>query len=373
MKKLVFTIVAAALSVVGVQAQTSATTTPVGYYTVSALANSDSTLSVSLTRDAEVETVAVSISANVITASISSISNAQWDAPLPGDSVSDTYYLVVREGSLEGRYYTVLSNTGTDGSGNVTITVDPNSVSDLETQGFAGTEQFVIFPYWTLATLFPNGDGIGVNLNPFAVETSISFFNPLDPAGVNKPASLEFFYVGVGNILALTPGWYDGTLALVDNKTVAPEDAMRIRNQTGTTTFITVTGTVPATRFVTEIDTAAVQNDNNTVNPYPIDLSPAQSKLFESGVVDGTLNPFAPVDTVLLYTEPPSGFNVFPANAIQYVLPGNILALTPGWYDGTLSPVDNSAIIQTGRNLIIRKAGGAVSTDTWTAELPYTP
>jgi uncharacterized protein (TIGR02597 family) len=67
---------------------------------------------------------------------------------------TNTYFIIIRSGAKEGFWYTITANDSTS----LTLNLMGDSLS-----GLTANDQFDIIPYWTLATFFPNGQGINVS------------------------------------------------------------------------------------------------------------------------------------------------------------------------------------------------------------------
>jgi len=122
----------------------------VGYVKVTIPAATDGTLALPLHRDTVYTGPVESIAGNVVT-----VPNAPFTASqlkYQAGTQPDTHYLLVKSGTLEGKWFEVLDN-GTD-----TLTLDPDSQTQtVEQQGFAAADTFSVIPFWTLGTLFPDG------------------------------------------------------------------------------------------------------------------------------------------------------------------------------------------------------------------------
>src|SRR5205085_1438967 len=144
------------------RAENLVTTDPVGFVTISGLANSDTYLGIPFTRPAEFNGTIQAISSNP--GSTITVNGAP--AWLPNQFVyaagtqSKHYYVLLGLGGTsnpkEGHFFAVTSN------GPNTITVDTTS-EDLS--GVTANTQLTVVPYWTPAAIFPASDA-GVSFTP---------------------------------------------------------------------------------------------------------------------------------------------------------------------------------------------------------------
>ncbi len=334
----------------------TAFTVPVGYTTLTVPANTDTNITLPLQTTATWAGISTGISTNTISVAANSYAASQFGA--------STSYVQVSSGALIGRQFPILSN------GTGAVTVDPVGASSLAAQGFVTGNTFVIRPFWTLSTLFPGGAGIGVNSDPFSPATLL-LVNRNTSSGINRAASnLYFYYDGSAGGSA---GWYDNdTLTTVDNLVIDSTVSLIVRNSTASALTILNQGTVPSFSAATLVIADTVGNDTFTQLPFPVDTSLSQSRLFESGAVADSSDPFSPTDYVFTYNLLGTGFN--PAASGVYFHYDGSIGGAPGWYDAnTLTIVDTDLLLKAGSSIIIRKpAAGSLSAFTWTAPLPYT-
>lgn len=343
--------------------QTSVTSDPVGFVNVTIPASADGRLGLPLRRSATMASTVASVAGDAVTLSATA---AECDTAF-GVFQPSKHYLLSRGGSTEGRWYEVTGRTGNQ------FTLDRGAAStiSIQAQGLAATNAIQIIPFWTLNTLFPEGAGVDASADVFSPQGQVKFTNQ-DSPGTNLPPSKTFIYhPGQQG----PEGWYDlDNLGggLKDDQPITPDTYLVLRNPGGNKT-ITVTGSVPIEKASTAVVRyqAGVEQDNFLINPFPIPMSLAQSKLMESGAVAPSPNVFAPTDIVLVFNDGASGFNVPPSGAYIY---HDGTQGPAGWYDlnnlgGGI--VDAQSILQPGRGFIVRKAGGAVQTAFWVADKPY--
>ncbi|WP_175414796.1 TIGR02597 family protein [Nibricoccus aquaticus] len=266
----------------------TATTDPVGYNTISLLANSDTYVSVPFHRPAAFVGQVSSFSGNVITVA----GTPGWTASqfvYASGTQANTYYAFIRSGTKEGNYYTVTANAGN------TLTID--LAGDTLT-GLAANDSISIIPYWTLGTLFPAADA-GVSFttsaSPFAVQTYVLIPN-LQASGINlSTTSSYFFYNGAWRLFG-----QDLTVSRNDD-TLIPDTYFIVRNNASAGT-LTQTGSVLTKKFVTPLQTYTGGKQDNPVallRPVPVTLD--DSGLAASGAFSASSSPLNLSDILLVF------------------------------------------------------------------------
>ena len=166
-------------------------------------------------------------------------------------------------------------------------------------------------------------------------------------------------------------GWYDAnTFAPAGDVILNPEYYMILRNATGTAAQVKLTGSVPVNPFgIGILSRNAGPQDNTVNNPYPADITFANSDLISSGAVRPSSDALNPTDIVLMFDSNLTGFNTTPTIATFYFTNGGEL---DGWYDANTFAPSNDRVIPGGRAIIIRK--GSSATDdliSWAPSIPY--
>ncbi len=335
---------------------TTAYTVPVGYLTINIPAASDSTVAAPLIRPPLYAGASSSISGNTVGATGFS----------SGAFVSPACYLKVTSGPLLGMFFPITANTAS------TITVAAGA-STLQALGFVTGNNFKVIPYWTLATLYPAGAGVGGTsdaLNP----TSYVFQADATGTGPDRSSSRVFFYCTGDVDLGLPAGWYDNAdpfAGTVDNTQIDPTLQYTIRSSAASQ--VVISGEVPSTQANAEVVIATTVNDNYLAAPFPVDTSLQASGL--QSVIAATSDALNPTEYVFLYNDSATGVNKS-ASAAYFYCSGDVdLSLPAGWYDNSdpFAGVVTANVLKAGRCFILRKApAGSSSVLDWNASVPYT-
>lgn len=337
----IYALALVSFAVSGVQAQTTATTDPVGFVTYIVNAQSDQKIGVPMQQASSYSGIASSVNATTI-----------QSAGMP--SLSGNNFLLVTSGTAAGHWEQV----STSSAGQVTLA---SSIS-----GFQSNDTFVIKPFWTLNTLFPNGGAIPNSSDP-ENPVAVVLFNVPGATGINQATGAAYLYHAGG---VLPAGWYDAnTLELANGVVVNPESFITIRNSTSSPINVSFAGTVPASKTAIDITSrSAGAQDNLVYNRFPTDVTLLNSGLVSSGAVSPSPDPENPTDTVLVFRTNSTGLN--PASSATYLYhAGGVLPA--GWYDANTLDSANSVAIPAGGAFIIRKPAGANSVISWNPALPY--
>lgn len=263
---------------------------------------------------------------------------------------SDTYYALISSGSMAGLSLTIVDN-GPD-----TLAVD-EAGQDLSGLGFG--DQVMVIPYWTLQTLFPNGQGIHGSLRHGVRGTEILLPDEKTP-GINlAPRAIFYYFTGETDG---GPGWRKiggGLTVSMDHTVISPDSYLIVRQRAaGSTTWI-LTGAVPMSiqRTPVNILTADLAQDNAMAFPVPSPATLRESNLYESGAFAGSASHGQTADELLIFDNSSPGFNRAAA-AIYYYYTGAANG-GPGWrlVGGGLDVLqDDTVVFQPGTGFIIRKA-----------------
>ncbi|MGJ8638868.1 MAG: TIGR02597 family protein [Opitutaceae bacterium] len=316
-------------------------TDPVGYVTTTTPDGDDALIGLPLTRSA------------ALSGAASGVDGAQVgvSSTLVVDAYNNTHYALATSGANAGQWSEI-------------VDTDVGSFTTAEAL-LADTDTFDVIPFWTLATAFPGGDGVGASANPSSPSSTV-LLNNLSAAGTNLSSAASYLYFAGPSPSA---GWYQtGSFAPSDDVRLSPETYLTIRNSSGAELTTVVSGSVPTTVVGTAVVRgASLDQDNQVTNPYPAVLTLATSGLTD--VVGAAANPSSPVDTVILYDpDNTTGQNISSAASYLYFAGPSPAA---GWYQtGSFAPSDNVEI-PAGGAIIIRKGSGADEEIAWNPPVPY--
>ena len=333
-------------------AQTSPTTDPVGITTTSCLGRSDTYVSIPFTRPSEFIGTVRSAGGNILTINgTPGWSNNQFVyAP---SSQPKHYYVLIGNGGTtnpkEGHIYQITGN------GSNTLLVD--ATSDNLT-GIVPNTQVTVFPYWTLATIFPASDA-GVSFTPTSspptYQTLLRFPNYSAP-GIKQPYAAEYYFSG--GAWRLVSDGFNNPFDHGDDP-LLPDGYFVVRNANGAPTLpLMALGSVLMKK--TAIPLFAVQagkQDNAVAMIRPVDVS-----------LDAT--GLAPIDNAFVQNDQLLLFN----NARRQLdkPPYRIYTYNDGWRLST-DPIGDHGkdIIPAGSAMIVRKATTPVGPIFWTNSPTY--
>ncbi len=232
-KQTTLCLVASLIGAAAVFAQTTATTTPVGYITCNIAGKSpsaDTYISPSLAQATEYASVTVSAAANVLT----------FSGGVP-DTFGPAYLLEITSGASEGWWSTVTSSTAT------TITLNDSFPSGLS-EGVTVS----VRKHNTLASfLGENAPGL----------TTYNGVDPNDEVHIWNPSTQSlviYTYIGgadLGDPLYPNGAWYDPSAAgdpIANGAVIEPGTAVRVVRVSATALSFVTTGTVKTTK--TQVD-----------------------------------------------------------------------------------------------------------------------
>ncbi len=354
------------------QAQTTATTDPVGFVTQTLAGNADSYVYIPFKRNPDYAGATVGAVSgagnNVITvAAGTGWTNSQF--AINGTTFQPRYYLLVRSGAKAGMFYTIADNTAT------TLTLDLSGDS-IVAPVVSGTT-FQVCAYDTLGSVFPSGSGVnGSALHSIGARQSEVLIPDSVTAGTNlAPAAAYYYYTGA---IAPGAGWrLAGNTATLRNDTVLyPDSYLIVRHNVATATSLTTMGTVHMGQIELPLTTIAANTNQDIPISVPVagDQTLAQTMLLQSGAfVGSTLHSIGSrKDELLLWNNAFVGKNKAP-DASYYYYSGAV-APGPGWRlaGDTATIRDNEVVLAQGKAIAIRKkTTGAASTSMWTFTPSY--
>jgi uncharacterized protein (TIGR02597 family) len=326
------TLVAASLAF-NLHAQ-SVTTDPVGYVTFNVNNNNDQRVGVCLHMPNSFKGVADSIVNSNIFSSGINLSSA-------------SYYLLVVSGDAIGKWETVTSHS----SGVVSI--------EESIAGFSAGDSFLLRPFWTLDTLFPDGGNFPQSSDVFN-PSALLLLNDPSAIGVNLAATASFFYHDGSQGDA---GWYNASgFSPSGNFPISPDVFITIRNFSGESASIVFAGSVSVDPVgIPVLSRSLGAQDNLIYNPLPVPITFSTSQLIEQDVVRPSPDVFNPIDLVLTFSAS-SAVNAAPTSAYLFHPGGQG---DPGWYNTSGFSPAGDVEIPGGGALIIRRSPGLDQITNW--------
>jgi uncharacterized protein (TIGR02597 family) len=342
--------------------QTTAYTTPVGYVTINVPAQADTTITPPLERANLLSAASTGISGNDV-----SVSGLTADAFVNVGGVDAKSYLQVTSGSLAGQRFPITANTTSS------ITVDAGATT-LQALGFASGNSFKVVQNWTLASLFPNGAGVGSTEDVFGA-TSFVLTSSNAATGTNRASTKLYFYCSGDAGNDLPAGWYDNDDLFGGTKNdvvIDPAAFYTIRSASEVDQSVVISGQVPNTALANQVAVDVDFNDVYLGSSFPVDISLEQSGL--QSLIQATSDVFSPVETLFVFDDSAPGVNKAAAKVYFYCSGDSANDLPAGWYDNDdlfSGPVSGN-LLKAGRGFIIRKAPyESAGSLAWVAPLPY--
>ena len=264
---------------------------------------------------------------------------------------ANAFYLRLISGAGKGRFSTITSNDAS-----TLVLQDPTILT-----GVVATDTLQIVPHWTLATVFPdNFEGVSFSLSPNAFARTFEILIPRADVGINKSASVTYFYQG--------GTWRTTTAATgnFDNDVLVPQRHFILRNRnsvaSGKTVTFTTLGYIDPVAPAVRIHRDPIRDDLvvSTGLPLPTRLSRLHLGGFEAfQTTNAPLIPSNFRDLVLVYNNNTTGFNK--AAQATYFFSG-------GFWRSTAAPTTNANedILPAGAAITIRKFQGTAADFFWT-------
>lgn len=241
---------------------------PVGFVRTSCLSNSDTFCGLPLTRPAAFRGLISSASKGVL-----AISGTPGWSTNRFSGTQAHYALIGTHSSTnpnEGRIYRITTN----GAASLTLELNGDSIDAI-----SPNTPVSVFPYWTLATLFPDSDA-NISFTPSASSLSIKtqiLIPDYNTTGINLAAAKAYYYLNSGTNI----GWRkSGDAITTDHGSdiLLPDGYVIVRNKNNAPTLpMRICGSVLTGKQTTGLDTSATSKQDNSIALIrPIDL-PLQS------------------------------------------------------------------------------------------------
>ncbi len=318
-----------------------------GYNRLALPGNSDSIVALPFARPETAAGLVLSFAANRITFQ----GAPGWQA---GQFVfappqTDTFYVLIGSGTREGAAFTVTGN----GANFVDVQLDGDTLA-----GLTSGDRVAIIPYWTLATLFPNGQGVHPSPTLDNRPTEVLFPN-FNAPGINSSAARTFCF-HAGHWLEIGFG-----LAEHDHEVLLPDAYFTVRHNIATATDLHCSGQVLPGKLTSVLGVnAAGKRDNFLGLQRPVNVTLAASGLVASGAFAASPTPGSRTDELLIFDNALVRKNKS-ASAIYY------------WWNGAWRKVgagtasfDAAAVFTPGTGFIIRK-NLSTTAPAWTNQPNY--
>jgi len=315
-----------------------ASTDPLGVIQINALGNSDTLVSLPLKHPSDFNGVVASVDGSVVTLA----GTPGWTADdwvYNGDTQLSTYYLFVRDGDMAGSYFTIVDNDA------ASVTLD---VAGSDLSGLLADTAVSIHPYYTLAELFPEGEGLNESTSAVDRQSEL-FFPDIAGEGINLASAATFFFMDghfhrVGGDLS----------EIYDNYILLPDGYFILRNNVATATEISFLGEVIMSDVAMPlIALEGTQQDNIIGLQRPIEMTLDESGLITSNAFAVTTDPSDIQDMLLVFDMSEAKKNRSANDADRYFYYNN------GWrLDGADIATDygDTEVFTPGTGFIIRKA-----------------
>ena len=327
---------------VQVLAQGAVASAPSGFYRIQLLGDSDTFVSLPFLRPAEGWGLVGSVADNVVTIG----GSPGWTADhfVRAGVQTNTYFMLVCSGSLEGHYWGITDNAAN------TLSLDLNEGT---LAGLAAGDRIEVIPYWTLGTVFPGGQSVHESPNDFTRRTEILIPN-YGGVGINLSTANTYYFIS-GHWMLYPPS------VAKDDEPLLPDGYFIVRHNVSTPTELTVRGSVAMTKWtIPLVVQPSTKQDNMLAIIRPNATSLNESGLIASGAFAGSPNDFARTDELLMFDNTTPGKNKSASDTYYYLS-------DPGAWRryGSAADVGAEKIFTPGAGFIIRKNAGSTGVK-WT-------
>jgi len=335
----------------GVFGQSPVMTDPVGFTSTSLLGNSDTYVSIPLTRPPEF-VAAISSAATSGTTGIITVAGNPWTANqfVYGGTQHNHYYALIGPisgtGTKEGHTYLIIGN------GTGTLTVDASNDDSTNLSTIPANTQVQVIPYWTPATIFPASDAtvsFTPTTSPPTYKTLLQVPDYSAPT-YNSPYAAQYYFDGSSS------SWHrinsrGGDGGVGDDDPLLPDGYFVVHNgNKAPTRLLTNLGAVLLRKMSTPLATATNRTQDNPIGMVrPVDVALNATGL---GPANGS---FVAGDQLLVFNNAQAAFKKSPAAYFYDASVGN----SGGWrlLGDTTATTDRGAdIIPKGAGAVVRKA-----------------
>lgn len=346
----------------GLNAQTTATTDPVGFMTIPTPTNNDTIIAAPLTKPPVFQGAVSSRSNFVITVSPS---------PGFGNLAATPHYVQPVTGSQAGFIFDVLTNDSNS------ITLVDNGVTP---SGLDPSNTFKVVPYWTIGEIFPATDQ-NVSFTPSGTtglnrRTQVLFPNVVGTGPNRAPSATLFFATNAADPTNPAVSYWRSTATGATNQNstpILPDSYFIVRNPTNAATnlAVTIAGNVNTGAAAVQLDSVAGTNNDNYVSlGRPTDITLNDLGLIQSGAFLQSLNTLGTGRRDLLFVISNSipGINKAPSVTYYYVT-------NSGWKSTATGTNDvGTNVITAAIGYTVRKvSNNTPGTQFWTNNITIAP
>jgi len=332
----IYAIAMTSLALSGANAQTTATTEPVGFTTVNVRGKTTTAKAVTF---AVLPMERPDAFVGACTGAVISLDAGKTKITFPSNvftasqftGTGNQHYFRLSNGANSGEFSTIVTNT----ENSLTLADDLNAV-------LSTTSTFAVTPYWTLGTALPNGAGLQGGSSAAAADT-VTIYNA-------NFVGTAYFY----NNSANANQWRTG-LTPSNNTIIPPGSGLGIERKQASPVAIVLAGSVPLGTSAVDVNGSSSGSATRYTmvgSAYPL----ASKRLADIGLYTGNSatgvaggSSAAVADTVTLYN---------PATGVGIAYFYNTAANANQWRTG-LTDASNVTIPEGAAVLITRKSGRA--------------
>jgi len=315
-------------------------TDPVGFVQQANTASADTIQVIPFTQIDQYRGVVGSVSGSQITdANTPGWTAGQWAYNPPANH--STYYVIFTTGANAGAYYTITNN----GTGSLSVELAPTTLGSV-----SPGDNYRIYPYWTLNTVWPNGQGV-VPTTSIAIKKTEVLFPAIGGNGINLPPPTAYFFLQT----AAVTNWavVGGGTSNVNDQIILPDQYVILRQGAfGPTTNVAL-GAVPEYPIQIPLYTQTGSQQDNFVGIY----RPSTATLAQSGLSNSFIASTVAIhrDEVLVLNPNGQAQNA-PFNQAYYFVNPTLVG-DSGWrlVGGGTADAGSSNVFALGTGVIVRK------------------
>jgi uncharacterized protein (TIGR02597 family) len=341
----------------------SATTDPVGFYTLPATGGADNVLSVPLHRDAVFVGTIASFTANTLSVAAGAGSPG-WTPnqfTYAAGTQPETYLAEVTSGNLRGTFYKITAN----GANALTLDTEGDDLTSHPLGALQANDSVRVRPYWRIRDIFEANGTPLIEARPAGFRAKDDIIIPSFGSGATQtPATIIHFF----------NGWKASRTVSTDVRDfpLQPNTSIILRRRNPNPLNLVNLGNVAMTRNVSYVP----GGDGATPNATYLALAHAAPVTLDASGLYNPANPTASVikpstadqeglrqDELLEFDNAAPGFNKAPS-AIYYYKAGE------GWKNTGGALVGATKLLEPGKGYVIRKLASNPGVD-WVKDPNY--